>query len=291
MISKIFPLLLLTALLPLCGHAAVLTKTPEHPVKIMCVGDSITEGKFLTTGGYRKILQDLLKKGGYSFTYVGKEDNGQPANKTGFSEGMENPNHEGYGSFRIDEFITGGSEEGHTSPAIGKTIASNKPDVILMMVGTNDVIQHKDLPNISKRLKQLVTAIYSANSHVTLVLAQITPMGRGDADANVVAYNAQIASLVEKEKSIHPSIILVDMHSALDPSHDLGDGVHPTASGFQKMAAVWYEDLTGEKPSDMSAPAAAAPAPAPTPEPPAPAADSTPAPTAPETPAAPPATP
>src|SRR5260370_6125031 len=47
------------------------------PVKIMPVGDSITEGKY-TQGGYRKPLYQLLKDNGYSATFVGKEDNGDP---------------------------------------------------------------------------------------------------------------------------------------------------------------------------------------------------------------------
>ncbi len=78
----------------------------------MPVGDSITEGKY-TQGGYRKPLYQLLKDNGYSATFVGKEDNGDPANDTGFSTGMENPNHEGYGSARIDMLLNGHHGETH----------------------------------------------------------------------------------------------------------------------------------------------------------------------------------
>ncbi len=78
----------------------------------MPVGDSITEGKY-TQGGYRKPLYQLLKDNGYSATFVGKEDHGDPANDTGFSTGMENPNHEGYGSARIDMLLNGHHGETH----------------------------------------------------------------------------------------------------------------------------------------------------------------------------------
>jgi hypothetical protein len=79
------------------------------PVKIMPVGDSITEGKY-TEGGYRKPLYQLLRDNGYSVTFVGKEDNGDPANDTGFSTGMENPNREGYGSARIGMLLERGRD-------------------------------------------------------------------------------------------------------------------------------------------------------------------------------------
>ncbi len=78
----------------------------------MPVGDSITEGKY-TQEGYRKPLYRMLKDNGYSGTFVGKEDNGDPANDTGFSTGMENPNHEGYGSARIDMLLNGHHGETH----------------------------------------------------------------------------------------------------------------------------------------------------------------------------------
>ena len=92
------------------AYAGIINK--GVPVKIMPVGDSITEGKY-TQGGYRKPLYQLLKDNGYSGTFVGKEDNGDPANDTGFSTGMENPNHEGYGSARIDMLLNGHHGETH----------------------------------------------------------------------------------------------------------------------------------------------------------------------------------
>jgi hypothetical protein len=99
-----------------CGHGFALAGIINKgvPVKIMPVGDSITEGKY-TQGGYRKPLYQMLKDNGYFVTFVGKEDNGDPANDTGFSAGMEDPNHEGYGSARIGMLLNGGTTEKHTA--------------------------------------------------------------------------------------------------------------------------------------------------------------------------------
>ena len=234
------------------GHAAVLTK--GVPARIMPLGDSITEGKFVNTGGYRVLLQQRLKALGYAVQFVGKEDNGEPGNDTGFSQGMTNPNHEGYGSIRIDEIDEGGSEEGHAAPPIAQTLANDKPDVILMMLGTNDVLQQHDLEGLLGRLDGLVGDVFSARKTVTLVVASITPLSDRSRDAVAEAYNSGIPLIVAKYKARGFKIVFADMHGALDPS-DLSDGIHPTASGFQKMADVWVRALTG------ITPAAAPPAP------------------------------
>ena len=107
---RIAPLLLLLLILAVPARAAVLTK--GMTVRILPVGDSITEGKFVN-GGYRLPLRLLLLEAGYPIVYVGKEDNGEAQNDTGFSTGLVNANHEGYGSMRVDEILNGGSEEGH----------------------------------------------------------------------------------------------------------------------------------------------------------------------------------
>jgi hypothetical protein len=60
------------------AHAGIINKGVA--VKIMPVGDSITEGKH-TQGGYREPLYQMLKDNGYSVTFVGKEDNGDPCQR------------------------------------------------------------------------------------------------------------------------------------------------------------------------------------------------------------------
>ncbi len=234
----------LLGLLPItAAPAAVLTK--DHSARILPMGDSITEGKFYSHGGYRVLLQTMLKDNGYTFEYVGKEDNGQPGSDTGFSQGMSNPNHEGYGSFRIDEMRNGGSEEDHSAPAIKETLAHDKPDIILIMLGTNDVIQRHDLSGILGRLDDLVGAIFHDQKNVTIVLAAITPMTDSSRDAVAQTFNSGIPLIIAKYQAQGRHIVFADMHSALDPATDLSDGIHPTPSGFQKMAAVWYKALTG----------------------------------------------
>jgi lysophospholipase L1-like esterase len=159
-------------------------------VKIMPVGDSITEGKY-TQGGYRKPLYQMLKDNGYSVTFVGKEDNGDPANDTGFSTGMENPNHEGYGSARIGMLLNGGTTEKHTALPIKTSLANNNPDVVLILLGTNDIFGITPTDSLRQTMEKLVSTIFQQNPSTTVVLASIPPISKIEArNADVNAYNA-----------------------------------------------------------------------------------------------------
>ncbi|HEY4358572.1 MAG TPA: GDSL-type esterase/lipase family protein [Acidobacteriaceae bacterium] len=217
-------------------------------VKIMPVGDSITEGKFVT-GGYRKPLDDLLKAGGYSVTFVGKEDNGEPANETGFSTGMENPKHEGYGSARIGMLLNGGTTEQHTALPIKTSMLNNAPDVVLVMLGTNDILGITPTETMQHTMEKLVSSIFEQNPDAAVVLASVPPIRKSEArDADVAAYNAVLPGIVEREKARNHKIEFADMHGVFTLPTDLsGDLVHPTVQGYAKMARLWYSVLTGEQ--------------------------------------------
>ena len=55
-------------------------------------------------------------------------------------------------------------------------------------------------------------------------------------------FNSAIPGIVQSKKNSGKRVHLVDMHAALT-TNDLIDGVHPTAGGYDKMAAVWYSVL------------------------------------------------
>jgi len=231
------------------ASSAILTKGIN--VKIMPVGDSITLGKDTKTGGYRSVLFDWLNATGYTIIYVGNGDNGDPANATSTSSEMTTPrSHEGYGSFRIDMILNGGTAERRTGPPIKTTIEKYKPDVVLLMIGTNDVIQNWELDKINDRLEKLIETLFEADNQMTLVVASIPPIKRpawADKENNVIAYNAAIPGIIAKQKALNRKISFVDVHAALEKGGVLdAGGVHPNKTGYQKIAAVWYQGLTGE---------------------------------------------
>jgi lysophospholipase L1-like esterase len=229
------------------AYAGIINK--GMAVKIMPVGDSITEGKY-TQGGYMKPLYQMLKDNGYSVTFVGMEDNGDPANDTGFSTGMENPNHEGYGSARMGMLLNGGTTEKHTALPIKTSLANNNPDVVLILLGTNDIFGIAPIDRMRQTMEKLVSTIFEQNPNTAVVLASIPPISKIEArNADANAYNAVLPGIVAKEKARNHKIEFADIHSVFTDLADLsGDKVHPSATGYNKMAALWYSILTGYSP-------------------------------------------
>ena len=67
----LFCLVLLGALTPSQGQLVLANFSAANPVKIMAVGDSITDDCSLN-GAWRLYLQPLLDTNGYPFTFVGR---------------------------------------------------------------------------------------------------------------------------------------------------------------------------------------------------------------------------
>jgi lysophospholipase L1-like esterase len=238
------------------GVAASYADTPfltkGQNLRVMPVGDSITLGKLDNVGGYRRILYEWLTANGYAITYVGKQN--LPTSKRYPSLVPADGAilwHEGYGSMRTDQILNGGTAEKQTAPPIATSLANYKPDVVLLMIGTNDILQKYQLDTLQQRLGQIVDAIYAVNPKIIVLVASIAPLGgwtRVDQEKLGVAYNAAIPGLVAKEQGLGHPIAFVDIHLALQAIKGslAGDQVHPTAIGYAKMAQAWYKALTGE---------------------------------------------
>ena len=243
----LFVLLTLVPCLHAWADAPVLVKGEN--VRVMPVGDSITLGKDGGVGGYRRVLYEWLLAGGYRITYVGKQNlvrHGPPTCTDGSI-----PWHEGYGSFRTDMILNGGTAEKQVSPPLTATLATFKPDVVLLMLGTNDIIQSYQLDGLEGRLEKIIETIYAANAKTAIVVASIAPIKRAqwaDKEVRVVAYNAALADIVKKQTALGRRIVFADIHASLAERGLSQDGVHPNAQGYAQMAQVFYRALTGAEP-------------------------------------------
>jgi lysophospholipase L1-like esterase len=116
------------------------------------------------------------------------------------------------------------------SPAL-----NGNPNIILLMIGTNDLFA-RDKPNMATRLEVLLDDIAENAPNALIVLAQLTPLGRDD--ANLTEYNAKIPSIVQSHAEKGQHIIGVDMSKL--PISQLADGTHPNDQGYEYMANIWY---------------------------------------------------
>jgi lysophospholipase L1-like esterase len=191
--------------------------------RVMPLGDSITEGTQVP-GGYRIGLWQRFGGGNYRVDFVGAEFNGPGS--------LGDHDHEGHPGWRIDQI------DANVVTWLGNT----NPRTVLLHIGTNDVIQEFNLANAPARLSALVDRITATVPNADVFVATIIPLAGDARESAARAYNATIPGMVQSKANAGKRVHLVDMHSALTTA-DLIDGVHPTATGYDKMAATWYAAL------------------------------------------------
>jgi lysophospholipase L1-like esterase len=201
----------------------------------MPLGDSITLGALSGTesgnGGYRAGLWSSLTSGNYPVNFVGSLSYGPV--------GMD-PDHEGHGGWRTDEI----------SANIVTWLNMTLPDVVLLHIGTNDIIQGSSTSLVSSRIATLVDQIVANRPDTRILVASVIPVripnDFGVTNQSIDSLNVEIQSLVSTRAAQGKNVTFVNMNGLAGlTSTDFGpDGLHPAGSGYSKMAAVWFTALT-----------------------------------------------
>jgi lysophospholipase L1-like esterase len=145
-------------------------------------------------------------------------------------------NHEGHDGYTVD---SGYSTYG--TPGISSLIPSPAfntiPDIVLLMIGTNDITSTSSPGTTSDRLDALLGKIVTAAPNALVVVAELTPLSWSSSDLN--NYNAKIPGIVQARVAKGQHLVSVDMSQM--PKSDLAsDGVHPNDQGYSYMANIWY---------------------------------------------------
>jgi lysophospholipase L1-like esterase len=200
---------------------------------MMPIGDSITQGS-AGWQTYRCHLDELLTTAGVAFDFVG----GRSLPDGGGEYGCPRPfdtDHEGRWGRRIEEVI----------PDVTAAALLLQPDVALIHLGTNDILQGQGAADTASELATLVEELRSARSDVVVLVAQIIPCEPSFGtmcSSDLPDFNAFVRELASKLSTTQSPVIAVDMATGffLD---DLRDGVHPTDAGDLVLAERWFEAL------------------------------------------------
>lgn len=212
----------LALLLPAWLGVAV-CEAQTAPTRIMPLGDSLTSGTTVV-GGYRNKLYDLLTAAGYNVDFVGTQTDAA-------NPGLPDGDHQGMGGYRIDQLQSG-------VPTWLDEIAD--PDVILLMIGTNDFSAGFNTATAQTRLACLVEDIAAKRPHAKIILSNLLlRTDNAGLEALQSVYNAAIPGIVADQVALGRQVSFLDMHAALQPG-DFEEGVHPSSAGYQKMAETWF---------------------------------------------------
>ncbi len=239
------------------ANASFRYESPVKPLRILSLGGSITNGVKGTLAGYRGPLKNLLDAAGIAFQYVGsKVDNPGTLPR-------EQRHHDGHPQFLIASPDAAG-RDGLADPD-GKNTSQpglydsrvqllgptgSQADLILIVIGTDDVDQDNQLDTAGNRLDALVTAILDPaiglQPNAKVILAQIPPFKDPAADQRCVAYNEALRSVAQAHQDQSQAIITVDLHSALATA-DLADNTRPNDAGYAKIAKVFFDAIRAIK--------------------------------------------
>ncbi len=236
----------------------VFSEAKAQTIRIMPLGNSITAGGMCINGdidscvplggnnavGYRLRLYNLLNAAGYSFDFVGTEQYGNSQ--------MADSDCAGFGGIRdsqlADIMETGSSSHssGYVTP--GPYMQSIPADIILLHIGTNDILgadtANADIDRILDAVDDYETA---SGDTVMVFLARIisTQYEACGENPRIVAYNGIIDNLAAARQAAGDHLILVDMEcdAGLDYDNDFTDQVHPNQSGYDKMGQAWFDAI------------------------------------------------
>lgn len=254
--------------MPLCMIALCCHATPDPQIEsnskdlgaIWFIGDSITQSNADGDkgGSPRKSLYDLLRQNDYHFTYTGHHKvnlDGLPTSEAPPIDDLY-AYHSGLSGYLI------GAEGGMPDNKKFKGVASNlkdywgsgrlaevKPNIILIMLGTNDAGRDYNMEKAPARLTALLDMIYALPEvgHPKIFLATIPPNRRSEKEAQaVIEFNQSITSIVETLSAQGKEVFLVDQFTPINDAYEQNmrrDNLHPNATGNDTMAEQWFDAI------------------------------------------------
>lgn len=202
----------------------VTTPTQGRIIKVMPLGDSITEG-YTINGAYRlqlwKDLEEAELECGVDL--VGSLDHHSVA-------GLDDPDHEGHSGWTTGQILA----------QIDNYMAAATPDIVMMHLGTNDMAQGTvaDAPTNLRGLIDHITGTLPEDGK--LYVAKIIPMG-GVGNADSLAYNAIITAAVTEKQNEGLPVYLVDAYSIWSNDLYSGDWTHPNQQGYDVLGDFWFD--------------------------------------------------
>ncbi|KAH8664344.1 SGNH hydrolase-type esterase domain-containing protein [Xylariales sp. PMI_506] len=222
------------------------------PLRIMTLGASVCRGDVSTGNfGFRKPLRDKLVS------------IGNPVNMVG--------------SVRVGEFIDN-DVEAHPGNRVDQVhawsthvVTKAKPNVFLVNVGSNDCLQHWDLPNYHDRLKAFIIYLLQQSQRGTVIMSTLLTNTVKDTEPCILDLNRQIREVYAGLHAEGLPVVLAEMHDQFVPEGDLlerphpenisPDGTHPFDEGYAMMTEIFFQSMREadslgyvQKPEDVGIP-------------------------------------
>jgi len=229
----------------------------QTPVRIVCMGNSITNGridvttKTITQLSYRPCLWEKLDSAGINVDMVGYTNlffdetasKMAPTPISRFTGHVFDRNHDSYYGIKSDALLNGSPNTYWTGSALPKLtdrLKNYTADIALIHVGTNDAQTTADVNNTVSNIEAMIDALRINNPNMVIFVAKLITTWS--------LINGKVDLIVTDKSTLSSPVIAVDLATGFindiaDPNAMTYDWVHPNPKGQQFMADRWYKAI------------------------------------------------
>ncbi len=199
----------------------------DRPLKIVAIGDSITQGGEIPDEyTYRLHLSTLLKNSGYQVNFIGTQRLG--LNKSFKWPSDFDTDNEGFYGYTTAELAQRLKTDLAKLPA---------PDIALIHSGTSDFGSYNVIKSVVIPMRSIISQLRKRNPRVHILISQIHLNG-----FRAKYFRLHLILLAKYDNTAKSPVITVADYIGWT-NKDTFDGMHPSLSGQEKMAKTWFKSI------------------------------------------------
>lgn len=206
---------------------------PDRPMRVMAIGDSITVG-LDGTPAWRSLLSERWEREGLAVDMVG-DQSGLPWGSA--ARPIVDDEHQAFVGQRSDAVV----------PLVVDALDTHRPDLLLVHVGTNDVLHGRSAAQLVAELEVLLDAVALRHPETHVAIATLSGCAHwrcGDIDDDFEAANDALRQLVADRAASGASVSIAELSGVLDTESMTFDGLHPDTAGDHAMADGWFDAVS-----------------------------------------------
>lgn len=122
------------------------------------------------------------------------------------------------------------------------SMPTNRPNIVTLLVGTNDMTQGVDPAGAPARLGKVIDGILAFPPLTLVVVSSLPANADPMADGRINAFNAAIPGVVQQRVSSGRSVIFADCGRTVGVA-ELVDGTHPNDAGYKRIGRCFYDAI------------------------------------------------
>lgn len=220
----------------------------EKPLRILCLGDSITQSVNITYS-YRYHLWKKMVDLDMHVDFIGSMKSCYPEIDTLSGDVYRgrrfDREHEGHWGWQADQILGMEKEipEGTGSGNLIEWLKGYTPDIVLLHIGHNDAGLGEPPEETAEELKKIILLLQKDNPNVSILLAKVIPTDNPEWNNRLSSLNTAIQQVADDTKTAHLKIFIIDFSEDFNAETDTFDGIHTNKKGAEKMARKWIKGI------------------------------------------------